>query len=120
LKRQQTGRLAERIAREYLEKEGFIIIAINWRCRESEIDIIARKDNETVFVEVRAKSSNEFGTPAESVTKRKQEKLIAAAERYISESTDPAISWRIDFIGIEFTASGPVFDHITNAIEAIE
>lgn len=120
MKRQQTGRLAENIAREYLVKEGFIIKATNWRCRESEIDIVAEKDSETIFVEVRAKSTNEFGTPAESVTRRKQEKLIAAAERYIAESDDPRIAWRIDFIGIEFTQIGPHLEHIANAVDAIE
>jgi putative endonuclease len=120
LKRQQTGRLAENLAREYLEKEGFIIKATNWRCRESEIDIIAQKDAETVFVEVRAKSSKEFGTPAESITRRKQEKLIAAADRYMSEITDPTTDWRIDFIGIEFTTSGSRLEHIPNAISAME
>ncbi|PPD58864.1 YraN family protein [Dehalogenimonas etheniformans] len=120
MKRQQTGKLAEIIAREYLEKEGFGIKATNWRCRESEIDIIAEHSGETVFVEVRAKSSHEFGTPAESVTRRKQEKLIAAAERYMAESADPFGTWRIDFIGIDFTPSGPRLEHIPNAIDAIE
>jgi putative endonuclease len=120
LKRQQTGKLAECLAREYLEKENYIIKATNWRCRESEIDIIAQKDSETVFVEVRAKSSKEFGTPGESITRRKQEKLIAAADRYMSEAIDPTPDWRIDFIGIEFTAGGNKLEHIPNAIGAIE
>jgi len=108
------------MAREYLEKENYIIKGTNWRCRESEIDIIARKGAETVFVEVRAKSSKEFGTPAESMTRRKQEKLIAAADRYMSETADPTPDWRIDFIGIEFTASGSRLEHIPNAISRIE
>ena len=120
MKRQQTGRLAERLAKEYLEKEHYIIKATNWRCRESEIDIVAQKNSETVFVEVRAKSSKEFGTPAESKTRRKQEKLIAAADRYMSEAIDPTPDWRIDFIGIEFTAGGSRLEHIPNAISALE
>jgi len=97
-----------------------MIKATNWRCRESEIDIVAQKNDETVFVEVRAKSSNEFGTPAESVTRRKQAKLIAAAERYVSETIDPIIEWRIDFIGIEFNSSGHRLEHIPNAVNGIE
>ena len=120
MKRQQTGRLAERLAREYLEKENYLIKDVNWRCRESEIDIIAQKGNETVFVEVRAKSSKEFGTPAESITRRKQEKLIAAADRYMSEMLDPTPDWRIDFIGIEFSAGESRLEHIPNAISALE
>jgi putative endonuclease len=120
MKRQQTGKLAERMAREYLEKEGYSIIATNWRCPEAEIDIIAQKDGETVFVEVRAKSSADFGTPAESITRRKQEKLIAAAGRYMSEIADAATDWRIDFIGVEFLSGGHRLEHIPHAVGGAE
>jgi putative endonuclease len=120
VKRQQTGKLAERLAREYLEKEGYSITGTNWRCPEAEIDIIAQKDGETVFVEVRAKSSADFGSPAESITHRKQEKLITAAGRYMSEIGDTAADWRIDFIGIEFQSGGHRLEHIPHAVGGAE
>jgi putative endonuclease len=116
MKRQQTGKLAERLAREYLEQAGYVILEANWRCPGAEIDIICQKDAETVFVEVRAKSSGEFGTPAESITRHKRGKLIAAAEQYLSERPDSPPDWRIDFIGIEFSSGGHHLEHIPHAV----
>ena len=116
MKRQDTGRLAERLAREYLEAAGYVTLATNWRCPGAEIDIICQKDAETVFVEVRAKSSAEFGTPAESITRRKQAKLIAAAEEYLSTRPDAPPDWRIDFIGIEFSCGSHRLEHIPHAV----
>jgi putative endonuclease len=81
---------------------------------------VSQKDGQTVFVEVRAKSSAEFGTPAESVTRRKQEKLIAAAERYMSDEPHHHCEWRIDFIGIEFASGCHRLEHIPNAINGME
>jgi putative endonuclease len=119
VKRQQTGRLAESLARGFLEQAGYHIIDTNWRCVEGEIDIVCRDGDQTVFVEVRAKSSAEFGTPAESIGHRKQARLIAAAETYCAEH---AISenWRIDFIGIEFRYGGHRTEHIKYAVSGRE
>ena len=116
MKRQQTGKLAERLAAEYLVKEGYDVLATNWRCAEGEIDIICRIGEQTVFVEVRAKSSGEFGSPAESISRRKQQKLIAASERYLADSADPTPDWRIDFIGVEFSSGGHRLEHIPHAV----
>ncbi len=80
MNRISTGRKGELIARKHLEAAGFEILATNWRGENAEIDIITQKDNELVFVEVRAKSTREFGSPAESITRRKRQKLIGAAE----------------------------------------
>ncbi len=120
MKRQQTGKLAERLAGEYLVDQGYTILTTNWRCTEGEIDIVCRSGEQTIFVEVRAKSSGEFGTPAESITRRKQQKLIAAAERYLSESTDTSPDWRIDFIGVEFSSGGHRLEHIPHAVAGDE
>jgi putative endonuclease len=116
MKRQATGRLAERLASEYLERAGYVILDTNWRCLEAEIDIVCQKDAEIVFVEVRAKSSGEFGTPAESITRRKRQKLITAAEQYLSESLEAPTDWRIDFIGVEFSSGGHRLEHILHAV----
>ncbi len=120
MKRQQTGKLAEQMAAEYLVKEGYTVVATNWRCKEGEIDIICRSGEQTIFVEVRAKSSGEFGSPAESITQRKQQKLIAAAEHYLSECTDTSPDWRIDFIGVEFSSGGHRLEHIPHAVAGVE
>ena len=120
MKRQQTGKLAERLAGEYMVNEGYSILATNWRCTEGEIDIICRSGEQTIFVEVRAKSSGEFGSPAASITRRKQQKLIAAAERYLSEAENHSPDWRIDFIGVEFSSVGHRLEHIQYAVAGEE
>lgn len=62
------GKIGEKLAAEYLEKHGYEIITTNFYTKRGEIDIIARKDNEIVFVEVKTRSSDSFGKPVEAVT----------------------------------------------------
>ena len=68
--RRKIGILGEQIACSYLKNEGYTIIERNFRCKIGEIDIIAWKNNEIIFIEVKTRSSNYFGKPAESVTER--------------------------------------------------
>ncbi len=100
-KKQMTGSLGERLARQYLVDRGFIILATNYRAPDGEIDIIARDQDDLVFVEVRAKRNLSFGSPEESVTPVKQQKLIATAQHYIQNHALETVSWRIDFVAIE-------------------
>ena len=72
----EVGRRGEEIARALLEKRGYKIVETNARVRHGEIDIVARQKDCHVFVEVRTRTSSEFGTPEESVTRRKREKLV--------------------------------------------
>ncbi|MGI2335275.1 MAG: YraN family protein [Dehalogenimonas sp.] len=110
-----TGQNGEAIARKYLENNGYRILAANWRSKNAEIDLIAKKAKEIVFVEVRSKSTEDFGTPAESVTLHKQRKLINAAQCYIVENQIDA-EWRIDFIGIQFIEETHRLEHIPYAV----
>ncbi|MDV2989385.1 MAG: YraN family protein [Dehalogenimonas sp.] len=115
MSRISTGQNGEAIARKYLEKNGYRILAANWRSKNAELDLIARKGREIVFVEVRAKSTDAFGTPAESVTRHKQRKLISAAQSYLAENKIDG-DWRIDFIGIQFTGNTHQLEHIPYAV----
>jgi putative endonuclease len=101
MKRQELGTTGEKLARDFLKKKGYKILETNYRCREGEIDIVARKKDCLVFVEVRSKASSGFGSPEESVTFAKREKLIASALTYIAEHKDLPESWRIDFVAVE-------------------
>jgi len=83
--RARLGRSAEIAAAAELGRRGYRIIASNYRCRQGEIDLIADHEDSLVFIEVRCKRSNEYGTPAESVTAAKQRKLIATAQHYLAE-----------------------------------
>ncbi|WP_020409298.1 YraN family protein [Hahella ganghwensis] len=77
------GQSVEKQAARYLRQKGLAIVRQNYRCKGGEIDIIAREKETLVFVEVRHRKSNRFGTPAETVTHRKQQRIILAARNYL-------------------------------------
>ena len=117
--RQEIGKLGEETARKFLRKRGYRIRETGFRCRYGEIDIIARKKDYLVFVEVRTKSNLDFGTPEESITQAKKERLIASALTYTSAHQDLPPLWRIDVVAIELDDKGKTkrIELIENAIE---
>ncbi len=117
-KRKEVGAIGENLAADFLKKRGYKILQRNFRCREGEIDIIAQKDECLVFVEVRTKKNTAFGTPEESVTLSKREKLIALAETYLQACAKTPASWRIDVVAVELTPDNKVsrLEQIENAI----
>ncbi|MEE8193899.1 MAG: YraN family protein [Dehalococcoidales bacterium] len=105
-KRRDTGRQGEKLAREFLKKQGFHIVESNYRCPEGEIDIIARHQDYLIFVEVRTKTGPEFGSPEESITGAKKKRLIAAAYHYRQAHASLPPLWRIDFVAVELDRNG--------------
>ena len=81
----ETGREAENSARDYLVKKGYDILAVNYRYKRNEIDIIASEHGTLVFVEVKARADASFGFPEESVDEKKAERIRMAAEQYIHD-----------------------------------
>lgn len=79
----ELGMMGEKLALDYLKKNRFKILETNYRSNHGEIDIIARKKKTLFFIEIKTRSSDAFGTPAESVTAKKQEHLIKTAEYYL-------------------------------------
>jgi putative endonuclease len=77
------GEPAEDLAATFLEREGFKILERNYRCKMGEIDLVARNGATTIFVEVRARVSEEFGGAAESITAAKRKRVIRAARHYL-------------------------------------
>lgn len=67
----ELGRLGEQIAAEYLVAKGYTIRKRNWRCNKLEIDIVAEKNNRIIVVEVKTRSSAEYGQPIEAITREK-------------------------------------------------
>ena len=106
MKRQELGAAGEKLAQEYLKKKGYKVIETNFRCRHGEIDIVARKDKSVVFVEVRTKSSDAFGTPEESITRQTRERLVATALAYLTSHPGLPENWRIDLLAIEADRDG--------------
>ena len=98
--RQSLGRLGEDLACAELEKRGYVIVERRFRTRGGEIDIIARDDGVLVFVEVRARSSSNFGTPFESVTWQKRQRLSQMAASYLCLRRLAGIACRFDVISI--------------------
>lgn len=117
--RQEVGKLGERIAHRYLRKHGYHIREKGFRCRHGEIDIIAQKKDCIVFVEVRARTGLDFGTPEESLTRAKKRRLIASALTYTSTHQDLPAQWRIDVVAIELDDQGKTrrIELIENAVE---
>ena len=73
----------------------------NYRCPEGEVDIVARDKDCLVFVEVRAKRSSAFGSPEESITAAKRDKLRRVVAHYRQAHEDIPDSWRIDVVAVE-------------------
>ena len=96
---QKQGQEGELIARKHLVAEGYELLEVNWRFRKYEIDVIAKKAQTIVFVEVKTRKSNTFGEPEVFVTKQKQNFLIAAANQYLIENNVDLES-RFDIISV--------------------
>ena len=106
MKRRDTGILGEKLARDFLKKQGFSIIETNYRCPEGEVDLIARHQDYLVFVEVRAKTGPGFGSPEESITPAKQERLRAISAHYLQTHDGLPRKWRIDVVAVELDHQG--------------
>jgi len=96
---QRIGKWGEDTAVEYLAERGYEIVARNARTPYGEIDIVARQGDVTIFVEVKTRTSNKMGLPEESITARKREHMLAAADHYAAEHEID--HWQIDVIAIE-------------------
>ncbi|OFX14272.1 MAG: YraN family protein [Armatimonadetes bacterium RBG_16_58_9] len=94
-----------------LGKRGYRIIGSNYRCRSGEIDLIARDGDTLVFVEVRCKRTADYGTPAESITQAKQQKLAATAQHYLIEHGLEDVDCRFDVAEVS-PANGGLAVHV--------
>lgn len=114
---QEMGITGEDIAATYLKKRGYRIEARRYRKRRGEADIVAWNKKTLVFVEVKTRTSDKFGMPAEAVTPAKQKALTYAAMLYIQEHGLEDVAARFDVVEV-LLPSGKVH-HIINAFEAV-
>jgi putative endonuclease len=112
--KKEMGRKGEEIAREILVRKGFQIIHSNWTCNKLEIDIIAQKEDELVFVEVKSRGSSEYGEPERFVTPAKQKNLIRAANLYFEQSGS-MLPARFDVVSVLFMRGEVFAEHIEEA-----
>lgn len=118
--KQSLARWGEHLAADYLQKQGYTILESNARTAYGEIDLIARQQNVTVFVEVKTRSSSAFGPPEAAITPRKREHLLASAQAYLQAHPQLDGDWRVDVIAIQRNqqATSPVITHFENALIA--
>jgi putative endonuclease len=110
------GAHGEAIAVAFLTRAGLRVLDRNWRCREGELDIIARDDGAIVFCEVKARRGTGYGSPVEAVTAAKQRKLRTLAHRWLAEHDEHAPEIRFDVVGVLVHRSGPaVVTHLRAA-----
>jgi len=95
----ERGQVAEGLAADFLRKKGYRIVERNFECKFGEIDIIARDGDDLVFVEVRSRKSSHSLDPIHSVNQRKQQRIIKAAQVYLSKrSTHAPVPSRFDVV----------------------
>ena len=114
------GKLGEDCAAKFLEAEGYTIVARNFRIRSAEIDIIARRDELIIFVEVKARSNIRHGLPAEAVNLRKQKKIIEAAGVFLQDENFCDCACRFDVVEVYLRGElVEEINHIENAFEVV-
>ena len=98
--RRALGADGEARAAAWYEANGYTVVARNWRCRDGELDLVVRRGRELVFVEVKARTTDRFGIPAEAVTPAKQRRLRGLAARYLRDTGTHAGNLRFDVVAI--------------------
>ncbi len=108
MERKELGALGEKLAKDHLKKNGYKLIETNYRCHSGEIDIVARQKDCLVFVEVRTRSTLQYGTPEESLSPTKQKHMIKSAYYYLQNHEKLPENWRIDLVAVELDALGKI------------
>ncbi|MCE5189546.1 MAG: YraN family protein [Eubacteriales bacterium] len=110
------GRGGEALAKEYLERLGYETLRQNYRSGPREIDLVMRDGETIVFVEVKARSKTNYGTPGEFVTRAKQHQLTLAAQAYLLQENRTDCPARFDVVEV-YLACGEI-QHFSNAFFA--
>lgn len=98
--RQILGEQGERQAARYLKKKGYKVVTANYRCKYGEIDLIARDADILIFIEVKTRTSTDFGVPGAAVDYRKQQQISKVAHHYLITHHNDDVDVRFDVISI--------------------
>lgn len=109
------GRFGEDTAARYLESAGLTVLQRNWRCREGEIDIVAREGDCLVVCEVKTRSGVGFGLPVEAIGRAKAARLRRLACRWVAEHRSTAAELRFDVVAVSRGGFGLRVEHIRGA-----
>lgn len=107
------GRFGEDLAVARLEEAGWEVLVRNWRCRMGELDVVAVDGGEAVFVEVKTRRSEAFGSAREAVSREKLGRLRLLAGLWLASQTRAFTGARIDLIAVTMPRSGtPRVEHV--------
>lgn len=108
------GNKGEQLAVNYLEKKGYEVLERNYRFQKAEVDIIARHENILAIVEVKTRTSADFGSPEDFVKPKKIKLLVKAADEYVI-SNDLDVEVRFDIIAILHNQNDITIKHLEDA-----
>jgi len=114
-----TGKAGEKIAASFLKKKGYRIIETNFRCSLGEIDIVARENEEFVFIEVKTRKSGELGYPEQAVGIKKQRKISLVALYYLQVKNLLDAKARFDVVAVTMSGLNNEIKLIKNAFDFI-
>src|SRR5579871_2404365 len=112
------GKMGEDLAVRELERRGYAILARRYRRRGGELDIVARDGATLVFVEVKTRDGDAFGTGAEAVTALKQRRMTQLALDYMMRHRLNGVPCRFDVVSIRVAAGAPSIEVVQNAFDA--
>lgn len=111
------GMQGEGIAAQMLEAKGYHILERNYRCRLGEIDIVAERHGEMIFVEVKTRSTGKFGRPAEAVTEEKLYRMQRAAKHYVLFHSLTDVNVRFDVVEVYYTSMKLRVHHLKGVVQ---
>ena len=113
-KHNELGKKGEQLAVDFLLKNNYDIVERNYRFDKAEVDIIARKDDILAIIEVKTRSTADFGDPQDFVKPKQIQRLVKAVDEYITVN-DLDVEVRFDIIAIVKEGKGFKIEHLENA-----
>ncbi len=116
MKNKIIGNFGENLGKKYLENLGYEIVNSNFKCKQGEIDLIAKNGEEIVFVEVKTRENNKFGYGIDAVDIRKQKHIKQVAQYYIYKNNLETRGIRFDILEIYLLHKKYYIHHIKNVL----
>ena len=110
----QLGKQGEKLAVEFLQNNGYEILETNWTFQKAEVDVIAKREDVLAIVEVKTRSSIDFGLPQDFVRPKKIQLLVKAVNEYVTQN-DLDVSVRFDIIAIQKNGNEFIIEHLEDA-----
>ncbi len=115
--RRVLGAEGEKAAEEFLRRQRYVILARNYRWRRGEVDLVALDGRTVVFVEVKTRRGEVYGTPFEAVDERKQRQIVGAARHFVAEHRLHDRLARFDVVGVWWEDGRVACELVKNAFD---